>query len=98
MRPAPSGLMRLWGSGIGAMTLPHAIYISPVLLRGDPALLARLVQHELVHVRQWRELGVVRFLSRYLREYVSARIKGLDHVAAYHSISLEREARALAST
>ena len=32
----------------------------------------KLLAHELVHVRQYHELGMVRFLARYLRDYLSA--------------------------
>jgi hypothetical protein len=77
--------------GVAAMTLGRVI-----LLRrdhtGDTALLA----HELVHVRQWRELGAVRFLWRYLGAYARSRLSGLSHQRAYEAIPLEVEARSLA--
>jgi hypothetical protein len=77
--------------GVGAMTLGRVI-----LLRrghaGDTALLA----HELVHVRQWRELGAARFLWRYLGAYGRGRAAGLNHQRAYEAIPLEVEARDLA--
>ena len=77
--------------GVAAMTL------GPVILlrtghRGDEALLA----HELVHVRQWRELGAARFLWRYLGAYARGRLAGLGHQRAYEAIPLEAEARELA--
>jgi hypothetical protein len=77
--------------GVDAMTLGRWILVR----RGhddDDELLA----HELVHVRQWRELGAARFLTRYLGAYVHGRVRGLGHKAAYHAIPLETEARALA--
>jgi hypothetical protein len=55
-----------------------------------------LVAHELVHVRQWRELGAARFLVRYIGAYARGRWRGLAHQAAYEAIPLEAEARALA--
>jgi hypothetical protein len=77
--------------GVAAMTLGRVI-----LLRrdhvGDTALLA----HELVHVRQWRELGAARFLWRYLGVYARSRLSGLSHQQAYEAIPLEVEARSLA--
>ncbi|MDQ1487783.1 MAG: hypothetical protein QOD57_2016 [Actinomycetota bacterium] len=77
--------------GVAAMTLGPVI-----LLRrghaGDDTLLA----HELVHVRQWRELGAARFLWRYLGAYARGRATGLGHRRAYEAIPLEVEARALA--
>jgi hypothetical protein len=55
----------------------------------------RLLAHELVHVGQWQELGAVRFVLTYLGAYVSGRLRGLGHLAAYEAIPQEREARAL---
>jgi hypothetical protein len=78
--------------GVAGMTLDRWL----LLRRGrqhDDGLLA----HELVHVRQWRELGVVRFLWTYLGAYAKARLRGLGHRDAYAAIPLEREARALTS-
>jgi len=77
--------------GVAAMTLGRVIF----LRRGhaaDEALLA----HELVHVRQWRELGAARFLWRYLGAYAGGRAAGLGHQRAYEAIPLEVEARELA--
>jgi hypothetical protein len=45
-----------------------------------------------VHVRQWRELGFVRFLAIYLSSYVGSRLRGYGHKDAYHRIPLEIEA------
>lgn len=76
--------------GIAGMTLGRWILVR----RGhehDDALIA----HELVHVRQWRELGPVRFLYRYLGAYTRGRRRGLGHRSAYEAIPLEAEARAL---
>jgi hypothetical protein len=53
-----------------------------------------LLAHELVHVRQWAELGVTRFLWRYLRGYASNRRRLRRHYDAYLAIPLEVEARA----
>lgn len=58
----------------------------------DPELLA-LLAHELVHVRQYRELGAWRFRWAYLREYFAGRRRRLGHEAAYRNISFERAAR-----
>jgi hypothetical protein len=77
--------------GVAGMTLGRWI-----LLRRGHARDDGLIAHELVHVRQWRDLGAVRFLSRYLGAYVRARRRGLNHRDAYEAIPLEAEARALA--
>jgi hypothetical protein len=66
-----------------------------VLLRRGHEHDRDLIAHELVHVRQWRELGPVRFLLRYLGAYAGGRRRGLGHQAAYEAIPLEAEARAL---
>jgi hypothetical protein len=79
------------------MTLPWAIYVHPRLLAGDRRALGELVVHELVHVRQWRELGVRRFLIRYLTDYWRGRRAGLGHRRAYLAISLEEEALRLSA-
>jgi Domain of unknown function (DUF4157) len=77
--------------GVGAMTLGRLI-----LVRHGHADDTTLLAHELVHVRQWRELGSARFLWRYLGAYARGRVAGLSHAAAYESIPLEVEARELA--
>ena len=53
---------------------------------------ARILAHELTHVRQYAELGIARFLWTYAGDYVRARLSGASHAAAYGAIGLEREA------
>ncbi len=55
-----------------------------------------LLAHELVHVRQWKELGARRFLSSYLADFVKGLKTHRSWRAAYRSIGLEVEARDLA--
>lgn len=76
---------------IDAITLGPCIVVRHGMER-DRALLT----HELVHVRQWRELGFAPFLTRYLGAYARSRRRGLGHRAAYEAIPLEVEARAAA--
>jgi hypothetical protein len=52
----------------------------------------RLLRHELEHVRQWRELGMVGFLRRYLGAYLRWRLRAHSHWDAYRRIPLEIEA------
>lgn len=73
--------------GSDAITLGRLI-----ILRRRVAGDARLLRHELVHVRQWRELGVVRFLWQYLGAYLRLRLRGYGHRQAYLRIPLEEEA------
>jgi hypothetical protein len=93
LRPASPLMMKLWGSGVSAITFGNWIFVDPEILRGDKGKLGRLVIHELVHVRQWADLGLLGFLLVYLGEYVGGRRKGLSHRDAYMAISLETEAR-----
>ena len=95
VRSAPRLMMRLWGRGISAMTLPNTIYVDPKVLTRSQGP-GPLLVHELIHARQWTELGVARFLWRYVAAYLSGRMRGLGHRAAYLAIPLEVEARAAA--
>jgi hypothetical protein len=78
--------------GVDAMTFPSTILIRPQLLRN-----VDLLEHEYQHVRQWRRVGRIRFLARYLQDYLRGRAQGLEHHAAYRAISFEIEARAAAA-
>ena len=65
---------------------------SLVSVRTASASDPHLARHEAVHVRQWRELGVVAFLLQYLGAYARWRLRGYPHSAAYRRIPLEIEA------
>jgi len=93
IRTAPKWMVRTWRGDVAAMTLPWAIYVRNDVLVGESSRLARLISHELVHVRQWQQLGIMRFLRLYLSDYLGGRRKGLSHNQAYLAISLEMEAR-----
>jgi Domain of unknown function (DUF4157) len=83
--------VRWLASGAHGMTLGHHI----LLVRGhegDP----KLVAHELVHVRQYAERGWIRFLSRYLLDYLGNLRRLRSHRQAYLAIPAEAEARELA--
>jgi len=93
VRPAPRLLQRVWGREIRAMTLRNTILLDPTLLAAAQDRAGTLLIHELVHVRQWHDLGVSRFLWRYLTGYLRGRFDGLGHRGAYLGIPLEVEAR-----
>lgn len=57
---------------------------------GDRTLMA----HELVHVRQFAEQGLIPFLATYARDYLRSRRAGSSHRQAYLDIEAEQEARA----
>ena len=53
-----------------------------------------IIAHELVHVRQYYELGLVPFLARYLTHYMRALLRLKRHRAAYLAIPFEARAYA----
>ena len=65
---------------------------SVVSVRRSAAARPGLIRHEEEHVRQWHELGPMRFLRRYLGSYLASRWRGYGHKAAYRLIPLEIEA------
>lgn len=73
--------------GAAAITLGRLVSVRR-RFAGD----ARLLRHELVHVQQWRRLGVIGFLRRYVGAYLRWRLRGYGHWAAYRRIPLEVEA------
>ena len=81
----------MWRGPVAAMTMPWAIYVDESQL-SSPTV-DNLLLHELVHVRQWKRLGSMRFMRIYVKDYVSGRRAGLDHHRAYLGIRLEKEAR-----
>lgn len=91
---APRLLTFVWGRNTAAMTLGSHILIDSSLLERPGERLAALVAHELIHVRQWQEKGIVLFLLTYLRQYLLARVRGASHDVAYRAIGMEVEARA----
>ena len=97
IRPAPRLVQKIWGRGIRAMTLRNTILLDPLLLTAAQDRAGILLVHELAHVRQWHDLGVARFLWRYLTAYLRGRRDGLGHRGAYLGIPLEVEARETAA-
>jgi len=75
------------------MALPRVVFASDKafgrIVDGDAA---GLLVHESVHIDQWRDYGVARFLTRYLGDYLYGRAVGLPHRAAYRAIRFEAEA------
>lgn len=70
--------------GAAAITLGPLVIVRTASAEDD-----RLIRHELVHVRQWRELGAMRFVIRYVGSYLAWRVRGYPHWAAYRRIPLE---------
>lgn len=79
--------------GTHGMTVGRLILV----LRDDDQTGRRvLLAHELVHVEQYRQIGVARFLWRYVGEYARNLMRLRSHRQAYRVISFEAEARAAA--
>jgi hypothetical protein len=76
--------------GATAITLGDVVFIREEWRRSKG--LAELIRHEMVHVRQWRERGVLGFLQWYLGSYLGWRVRGYSHWAAYRRIPAEVEA------
>ena len=70
-----------------------------VFLRGDHIehKSSALMAHELVHVRQFAEMGMLRFFASYVGAYVRNLWRTKNHRQAYLDIPLEQEARAVAA-
>ncbi len=52
-----------------------------------------LLAHELVHVRQFAEMGMARFFTEYFGSYLKNIVRTRNHRQAYLDIPLEIEAR-----
>lgn len=81
------------GRYVGLTLGRHVFLAEDVSDNGDSALLA----HELVHVRQWREQGHVRFGLRYLVAFLRTLPRTRSWNASYRAIPAEVEARAVAT-
>ncbi|MEQ8842832.1 MAG: DUF4157 domain-containing protein [Acidimicrobiales bacterium] len=80
--------------GSSGMTIGRFVFLTTDVDRsGGRTLLA----HELVHVRQYAEVGVARFLLRYFRDYVVELRRLRNHRRAYLAIPAEVDARAEAA-
>lgn len=75
-----------------AITLGRRIYLSRELMEKGRERVESTLRHELEHVRQVQQHGLIRFLYIYLRDYVRLRRQGLDSSAAYAAIPFEIEA------
>ena len=91
--PASSLFRRFWRKGIEGVTYWKFVFVDAEVMRGDPQRLARLVIHELVHVRQYMSRGYLSFVVSYAMEYLRGRLSGMSPHEAYRAISHEREAR-----
>lgn len=89
----PRIVQRILGPHVQAITIANTIVINPdvferVVAGSEPELLA----HELIHVAQWEDHGILSFSVAYLRDYLRMRLLGATHDAAYRSIGFEYQA------
>lgn len=77
---------------VAAITLGRRIFVRPDVGERPPDAIARLLRHELVHVRQVNRLGLPRFLWQYTSEFVRHFRRERDVARAYRLISFEVEA------
>jgi hypothetical protein len=79
----PIAFVALRQPGTDAITIRRTIYFGghyhPDFAAADTIAQGLLV-HEMTHIRQWAELGIVRFLLRYARDFLST---GGDRKAMY---------------
>ena len=95
--PASRWLRKLWKNGVTGVTQGRWVFVDPKMFEAPPERLARLVIHELVHVKQFAERGYVRFMSRYGYENLRGRLSGKSARQAYLDIWAESEAREIAA-
>jgi hypothetical protein len=91
--PIPHVAQRILGSNVQAITIVRTIAFNrqlfeQVVAGSKPELLA----HELIHVAQWADHGIMGFTWDYLRDYLHLRLLGATHDAAYRSIGFEYQA------
>jgi hypothetical protein len=70
--------------GASATTIGRTVFV-----RRGLTMSPRLRRHEYEHVLQFHELGRIRFLVRYLREYLRWRVRRHRHDGSYRRISFE---------
>ena len=73
--------------GASATTFGRTVFVRRGVTMGP-----RLRRHEYEHVLQFHHLGRVRFLVRYVAEYLRWRLRRHGHHGAYQRISLEIQA------
>jgi len=80
--------------GVIAVTLGKRIYVSQRAAARSSESLGRLLRHELVHVRQMNQHGLVVFVWLYMTEFFRHWRRERNMTRAYQAISFEVEATA----
>ena len=102
VRVASPWFRRLWAKGIAAVALPNGVYVQPAVMErfrtgAEPERSGRLIVHELMHIEQWRRLGMLRHVTQYVGDYLRNRFRRLGHWESYRAVRLEQEAREVAA-
>lgn len=79
-----------------AVTWAGTVHLAPGQFHPETADGLALLTHELVHIRQQREDGLLLFALRYFADYLANLIKLRNGPAAYRAIRYEAEAREFA--
>ena len=88
----PRWLRLLTARDVVAITLGRRIYLRSDMSERPPEKLARLLRHELVHVRQVNRHGFFVFLWLYVTEFLRHFARERNVTRAYRLISFEVEA------
>lgn len=91
-------LRMVYGPRIAAAAMVWGIHVKPAVMDRHVAGLeqtrtAHLMVHELTHVEQVRRHGLIGQSSRYIADYVRARLRGRSNWEAYRGVGFEVEAR-----
>ena len=89
-RRMPTWLADALPSRVRAITLRRTVLVHrDIFEEVVSGAMPELVAHELIHVRQWLDEGVVRFTARYVADYLVLRALGCRHDDAYRHIRFE---------
>tara|TARA_A100001515_G_scaffold88659_2_gene70464 strand:- start:604 stop:948 length:345 start_codon:yes stop_codon:yes gene_type:complete len=78
-------LLRYFRPKLGGITLFPFIFLKD---EGDD----RLINHESIHIAQYRELFVIGFYLLYIWDFITGFVKFKNYDEAYYSIRFEKEA------
>lgn len=91
--PIPPVVAVFLGRHVQAITIVRTIMVNPKIFdRVVEGSEPELVAHELIHVAQWEDSGILAFAWDYARDYLRLRLLGATHDAAYRSIGFEYQA------
>lgn len=78
--------------GVAGVTIGRHVFLHPSVADLPETRLFAILRHEGAHLNQYRRYGVIPFLTRYVFEYMSNRLRGMSSWDAYKEITFEKEA------